>query len=224
MSENQLAVETREGRGKSYTRKLRSAGRIPAVCYGSSLESTPLVLDPTALDKLLRKSSAGMNTLIDLQGGGLDGRVVLVKDLQRDPVSGRMLHADFYAVDADRAIEVSVPVHVVGTPVGVSLGGGILDFPLREVEVLCLPGAIPQELPVDVGALELGDSIHVRDLALPGGVELVSDPDLTVVSVVAPAKAEEEAAPAEEAAVGEGAEAPAEGEAPADAEKGSDDD
>jgi large subunit ribosomal protein L25 len=208
VAENQLAVETREAAGKGNARKLRAAGRIPVVCYGAGLPSKSIQVDPTVLDKLLRKSSAGMNTLIDLQGGGLDGKVVMVKDLQRDPVSGRMLHADFYAIEADKAIEVEVPVHIVGTPTGVTLGGGILDFPLREIEVLCLPGAIPEELSIDVSALELGDSIHVRDIALPAGVELVSDADLTVVSVVAPAKPEEEPVAAEAAAEGEAAAEP----------------
>ena len=94
-----------------------------------------------------------------------------------------------------------------------TFGGGILDFPLREIEVLCLPRAIPEELPVEVGTLQVGDSIHVRDIALPAGVELVSDPELSVVSVVLPAK-EEEAAPVETVAV-EGAEPGAEGAAPA---------
>lgn len=210
MSETQLAVEARENTGKGYARKLRAAGRIPAICYSASMEATPLQLDPAALDRLLRGSAAGMNTLFDLQGGGLDGRTVLVKELQRDPVRGFILHADLFAIDVDKTIEVEVPVQVVGTPVGVSLGGGILDFPMREIEVMCLPRAIPEELRVDVSALELGDSIHVRDVPLPEGVELISDPDLTVVSVVAPAKAEEEVTAAEEEEA-EGAEAPAEG-------------
>jgi hypothetical protein len=90
---------------------------------------------------------------------------------------GALLHADLFAVDVDKAIEVKVPVRIVGTPTGVTFGGGILDFPLREIEVLCLPRAIPEELPIDVAALQVGDSIHVRDIALPAGVELVSDPD-----------------------------------------------
>jgi hypothetical protein len=85
-----------------------------------------------------------MNTLIDLSGGGLDGKVVLVKELQRDPVSSLLLHADLFAVDVDKPIEVKVPVRIVGTPTGVTFGGGILDFPLREIEVLCLPRAIPR--------------------------------------------------------------------------------
>jgi large subunit ribosomal protein L25 len=215
VSENQLAVESRQITGKGHARKLRAAGRIPAVCYSPSMEATPVQLDPNELDRVLRKSAAGMNTLIDLQGGGLDGKVVLVKALQRDPVRGSLLHADLFAIDAAKQIEVAIPVHVEGTPVGVTLGGGILDFPMREIEVLCLPGAIPEELRVDVSALELGESVHVRDVLLPEGVELISDADLTLISVVAPAKVEEEVVAAEEEAAEEVEGAAAEG-APAE--------
>jgi large subunit ribosomal protein L25 len=220
--DHQLAVEPRTATGKGHARKLRAKGRIPAICYSPGSGATQIQLDPHALDRLLHKSSAGMNTLIDLSGGGLDGKVVLVKELQRDPVSSSLLHADLFAVDVDKPIEVKVPVRIVGTPTGVTFGGGILDFPLREIEVLCLPRAIPEDLPIEVGNLQVGDSIHVRDIPLPAGIELVSDADLSVVSVVLPSK-EEEAAPVETVAVeGEGA-APAEGAAAAadgeDAEK-----
>jgi large subunit ribosomal protein L25 len=214
-SEHQLAVEPRSGSGKGHARKLRAAGRIPAVCYSPGSAATQIQLDPKALARLLQKSSAGMNTLIDLSGGGLDGKVVLVKELQRDPVLGVLLHADLFALDVDKSIEVKVPVRIVGTPLGVTFGGGILDFPMREIEVLCLPRAIPEDLPIEVGNLQVGDSIHVRDIALPQGVELVSDPELSVVSVVLPAK-EGEAAPAEAVAVeGEEGAVPAEGAEPA---------
>ena len=213
MPDHQLAVEPRTTTGKGHARKLRANGRIPAVCYSPGSGATAIQLDPQTLDRLLHKSSAGMNTLIDLSGGGLDGKVVLVKELQRDPVMGVLLHADLFAVDVDKPIEVKVPVRIVGTPLGVTFGGGILDFPMREIEVLCLPRAIPEELPIEVGNLQVGDSIHVREIALPAGVELVSDPELSVVSVVLPAK-EEEVAPVEAVAV-EGAEPTAEGAAPA---------
>jgi large subunit ribosomal protein L25 len=218
--QHQLAVEPRATTGKGHARKLRAKGRIPAVCYAPGSGATAIQLDPGALDRLLHKSSAGMNTLIDLSGGGLDGKVVLVKELQRDPVSSVLLHADLFAVDVDKPIEVKVPVRIVGTATGVAFGGGILDFPLREIEVLCLPRAIPEDLPIDVSALNVGDSIHVREIALPAGIELISDPDLSVVSVVLPSK-EEEVAPAEPVAVeGEEGAVPAEGAEPAaDAEE-----
>jgi large subunit ribosomal protein L25 len=172
------------------------------------------VLDPRPLEKALRTSSAGLNTLFDVKGGGaFDGRSVLVKELQRDPVQGSLLHADFYAVDLTKEIEVSVPVHLVGSAAGL-LNGGIVDHQLREIQVKCLPTAIPESFSLDVSALDIGDTLHVRDVLLPEGVTLVSNLDLGVVSVVIPAKAEEEVAAAE-AAAAEAAAAPAEGEAAA---------
>lgn len=215
MAENVLAVELREGTGKGVARKLRATGRIPGIYYGDGGPPKPVHLEARALERLLATSAAGMNTLIDLKGGGLDGKVVLVKELQRDPVKGRAVHADLYAVDVDRVVTVSVPVHLVGNATGVANQGGIMDHALREVELECLPRAIPEEIRVDVTHLELGDSVHVRDLVLPEGVELLTDPDLSVASVVAP-RVEEEA-PAEGVEEAEGIAAPAEGEAPAEA-------
>jgi large subunit ribosomal protein L25 len=215
VAENELVVQVREGTGKGVARKLRAAGHVPGVCYGRNAPSIGVALDPRALDHLLAESTAGMNTLIGLRvegGGAYDGKPMLVKELQRDPVTGSMLHVDLYAVDLQQAIQVSVPIHVTGIAEGVKMGG-ILDQTLRELELECMPEAIPQEIPVDVSALEIGHSLHVRDLALPEGVTLQSDPDLAVVLVAAPA-AEEEEAPAE---VEPGAEAPAaEDEAPSE--------
>lgn len=212
MAENALEVEIREAAGKGVARRLRATGRIPAVCYGSGQEAVSVSVDPTALRRLIEHSDAGMNTLINLRGGSVDGRMVLVRELQKDPVRGRYLHADFYAVNIEQTVEVAVPLHIVGKAPGVELGG-ILDHQLRELELECLPLAIPKELEVDVSGLQLGESVHVRDVPLPEGVTLKSDPDLSVVSVVAPSKAEEE--PAEGAELPEGEVAP-EGEEPAE--------
>ena len=227
MGEFALGVELREQRGKGIARKLRAAGRIPAVCYRRNGEAVPVSLDPKELDRLLRKASAGINTLIDLKvvgGGDFDGRQVLVKELQRDPISGAYLHADLYAVDLQQTIHVSVPINLKGTPIGVSLGGGILDHATRELDVECLPNAIPEEFSIDVSELEIGDSLHVRDIAVPEGVEILNDPDVSIMSVVAPAVAEEEA-PAEAEVEGEAAEADAKADAAQEdsAEKKSDD-
>ncbi len=228
MGEFALGVELREGRGKGVARKLRAAGRIPGICYRRNAESIAVSLDPNELDQLLRKASSGINTVIDLKvagGGDFDGRQVLIKELQRDPISGAYLHADLYAVDLKQTIHVSVPVHLTGTAIGVTQSGGIVDHATRELDVECLPNAIPEEFAVDVSGLEIGDSIHVRDLEIPEGVELLNDPDVSIVSVVAPAIVEDEA-PAEEELEGEGEVAP-EGEAEAaseePAEKKSDD-
>jgi large subunit ribosomal protein L25 len=209
-------------------RKLRASGRIPGICYRRNAESVAISLDPNELDRLIRKASSGINTLIDLKmagGGDFDGRQVLIKELQRDPISGAYLHADLYAVDLQQKIHVSVPIQIVGTPVGVSLGGGILDHATRELDVECLPNAIPEEFAVDVSELEVGQSVHVRDIKVLEGVEILNDPDVSIVSVVAPVVVEEEA-PAEEEEGVEGEAAP-EGEAAApseeSAEKKSDD-
>ena len=199
MAENSLGVEIREATGKGVARKLRAIGRIPGVCYGQK-ETQAISLDPRELDRLIRASSSGMNTLIDLKvcgGGSFDGKKVLLKEMQRDPVSNAPLHADFFALDMGHRIEIAVPVHATGIPVGVSMAGGILDQALREINLECLPHAIPEEILVDVTDLEVGMSLHVRDLTLPEGVELRSDGDLSVVSVVAP-KAVEEEVPTEE--------------------------
>jgi large subunit ribosomal protein L25 len=225
LGEFAIDVEHRNGAGKGVARKLRAAGRIPAVCYRRNAPPESIALDPRMLEKLLRSSSAGMNTLIDLRFSGesdFSGRQVLLKELQRDPVSGEFLHADFFAVDLLNTIQVSVPIHLQGTAAGVQMGG-IVDHALRELEVECLPNAIPEEFTVDVSALDVGESIHVRDLALPDGVTLISDDGLSIVSVVAPAAAEEEAPTeeeGEEGAVAEGAEPAADGEAPPEEKSG----
>jgi large subunit ribosomal protein L25 len=136
-----------------------------------------------------------------------------VKELQRDPVRGRPLHADFYLIELDKTVEVSVPIHLVGRAPGVE-EGGILDHPLREIELECLPQAIPEGVDVDVSLLNVGDSIHVRDLTLPEGVSVQTDENQAVASVVAPAVVEEPVVEELE----EGEEAVAEGE---EAEEGS---
>jgi large subunit ribosomal protein L25 len=133
---------------------------------------------------------------------------VLVKELQRDPVRGRPLHSDFYLVELDKKVEVSVPIRLLGRPEGDELGG-ILDHPLREIELECLPRAIPESVDLDVSGLQVGQSIHVRDLELPEGVSVRTDGNLAVASVITPAVVEE---PVAEEEVAEGEEAVAEGE------------
>jgi large subunit ribosomal protein L25 len=218
---NALVAEVRDATGKGVARKLRAAGRIPAVVYGRGTESRAISVDPKALLQLLQKSGAGMNTLIELSVDGT-AKTVLVKELQRDPVRGRPIHTDFYLIDLDQKVEVSVPIHLKGRPEGVELGG-ILDHPLREIELECLPRAIPESIDVDVSALDVGDSIHVRDLELPGGVSVRTDANLAVASVVAPVVVEEpvveEVEEAEEA-VAEGEEAAAAPAEPAEGEEG----
>jgi large subunit ribosomal protein L25 len=214
VAENVLSAETRSETGKGANRRLRVIGKIPGVIYGKGRDAQSVTLDPRALETLLHKSGAGLNTLIDLSVSGRTD-TVLVKELQRHPVYGSYMHVDFFKVDLTQKITVSVPIHFTGKARGVEFGG-ILDHPLRELEVECLPRAIPEFVEVDVSALEIGQAIHVSELRLPEGVEVKTDPTLPVASVVLPA-AEVEATPVEtvvEGEVAEGAEAAA---APAEA-------
>lgn len=219
MGDASLAVEIRTEKGKGMARRLRRDGRIPGVVYGGQMTATSITLDPVELDTLISKSHAGVNTLIDLTGPSeVSGKTVLVKELQRAPVRGELMHADLYEIDPNARITVSVPIHLTGTAEGVTMGG-LIDHSLRAVDLDCLPRSIPDEIVVDVTALDIGDSVHVGDLPLPEGVELLTATELSVVSVVAP-KAEEEPTVEEELLEGvegeEGA-APEGDAAPADA-------
>ncbi len=217
MAEHLLSADDRSATGKGPNRRLRMAGRIPGVIYGKGREAQSVVLDPTALEKLLHKSGAGLNTLIDLSVAGSTD-TVLVKELQRHPVHGTYVHVDFFKVDMTQKIIVSVPIHFIGKARGVEFGG-ILDHPLREIEVECLPRAIPEHIEVDVSALEIGQAIHVRDLRLPEGVQVMTDAELPVASVVLPA-AEVEATPTETVVEGEVVAGDAAAAAPAEEAKG----
>lgn len=203
MSETALVVEARTSTGKGAARRLRAEGRIPAILYGRGRESLPLALDPRALEKILR--AGGANTLLDLTVEGhpeIKDTVALVKELQRDPLRGTIVHADLYAVDLNRTVRVEVPVHLVGKARGLEFGG-ILEHTLREIELECLPRAIPDFIEVDVTALEVGDVLHARDIQLPEGVTMVTDPEQAVVAVALPqaeSAGEAAAAPAEAAA------------------------
>ena len=198
MAEVSIALESRSGTGKSYNRKLRAKGRAPGVVYGSGKEPVSVSFDPKVLEGKLSESHAGINTLFDLEGdSSVANRVVMVKDLQREPVRGAVLHADFYEIDLAERLHVSVPVHLSGTPPGL-LEGGVIEHALRELELACLPNAIPDEVVADVSGLALGQSLHVADIQLPEGVELVSNSELSVVSVLLPKIIEEEVVEPEE--------------------------
>jgi len=215
MGDVKFAVESRESKGKGSARKLRQRGLAPGVVYGGGREATAIAFDTAALERLLASSHGGINTLIDLEGdSAASGRTVIAKDLQRAAVRGEILHGDFYEIDLKQKIHVSVPIHLEGSPEGVLLGG-VLDQQLREIDLLCLPNAIPDEIVADVSGLELGDSLHVRDLTVPDGVEIDFDEVLTIATVLVPrglkdGEGEPEVdaeAEAEAGAEGEGAEA-----------------
>jgi len=194
-----LRATKRETRGKNEARRLRQAGQIPAVLYGEKNEATPIAVDPKVLRRILH-SEAGVNSLISLQVEGEAPTNVLVKEYQLEPVRHGLLHADFLRVAMDREITVTVPVVVKGEAKGVKQQGGVLDFVHREVQIVCLPGEIPEHIEIDVAELLLGQSVRLRDLASGVKWKPVSDPDLMLVHVVAARTVVEEAPAAAEVA------------------------
>ena len=198
-----LEAVKRSTRGKNEARRLRAAGKVPAVVYGAQKEgdvpkTIELSVDPKPLMRILH-SGSGVNTLITLKVEGEGDSRVLVKEFIVDPVTSHLLHADFYRVNMDRRIKVSVPVVIKGEPRGVKVEGGVLDFVHREIELETLPGEIPESIEVDVSNLGLNDAIHVRDVVGQARWIPISDTDMMLVHVIMP-RAVEEPAPADAAA------------------------
>lgn len=191
MGEVSIDVVARAEVGKSANRKLRASGRVPGVVYSRNSDPVSVSLDPVQLERKIQSSHAGINTLFDLEGeDSVAGRTVMVKELQRDPVRGAVLHADFHEIDMAQRLHISVPIHLEGEAPGVSLGG-VIEHTLREIELSCLPGSIPDEVKANISALEVGDSLHVSDLSFPEGVEVLTDEALSVISVILPRVVEE---------------------------------
>jgi large subunit ribosomal protein L25 len=197
----QLEVTTREETGKGAARRTRRAGQVPAVLYGAGIEPVSLRIDRRTLERVVH---SGANTLLDLRGpDSVKGKIALVKELQRDPLSREAVHCDLHAIDTRKKLHVSIPLHFAGKPAGVEMGG-VLDILARELEIVCLPMIIPDSIDIDVSALEIGDAIHVRDLPLAEGIEVVTDSALTLVHVVPPRVDRPAAAEGEGAAAAEG--------------------
>jgi large subunit ribosomal protein L25 len=193
-----LEAVKRDGRGKNEARRLRAEGRIPAVLYGTRKdaklpEGVPVAVDPKEVLRILH-SDSGANTLITIKLDGAESRV-MVKEYQLDPVTHKLLHADFYQLAMDKAITVTVPFLVKGEPKGVKLQGGVLDFVTREIQVQCLPTEIPEHIDIDVSELMLHQSVRVKELPQDPKWKPLSDPETMIVHVVLP-KVEEVAAPA----------------------------
>jgi large subunit ribosomal protein L25 len=188
MPEIVVTAESRTESGKNANRRLRIKGLIPGVVYGAKKETLPVSVSPKDIGTVL-KSASGENTLFDLDLKG-SRRKVILKEFQREPLKGKLLHVDFYEVALDKRIEVKVHIEIMGVPVGVKTQGGILDFVTRELEIECLPAAIPDKISVDVTGLELGKHLRVSDLQIPDNVTVLTEPGVVVVHVVAP-RAEE---------------------------------
>ena len=191
-----LKGELRSVVGKEGAKRLRRAQRIPAVVYGGQRGPVPVTVNPLELLKVLE---AGENVLINLSLGGDGGQtsLVILKELQRHPAKGQVLHADFQEVSMDRKIRVEVPLVFTGEAVGVKDKGGILEHTLRQLLVECLPLSIPERITVDVAGLDIGDALHVSDITVGEGIRILDEGARVIASVLAPA-AEEVAAPTEE--------------------------
>jgi large subunit ribosomal protein L25 len=192
MASAQLSGNVRENGGKGVARSLRSAGRIPAVIYGHGREPQSLSIETRELEKLLSHISAE-NTVIDLTVDGKSART-LIREIQRHPFKRQILHVDFQELVAGEKVIVRLPIVLMGVPAGVRMDGGVLDQTLRELEVEVDPSNIPNHVEVDVTELHIGSSVHVSDITLPEGVEIVGDGDASVCVVSAPRAAVEETA------------------------------
>jgi len=183
-----LEAVKRTGKGKNEARRLRASGKVPAVVYGAQkagdkVAPVPVAVSPKEMMRILH-SASGVNTLITLTVPGESTQRVLVKEFQLDPVTQHLLHADFYRVNLERKITVTVPLVLHGEAKGVKQQDGVLEFLHKEVEVECLPTEIPEHLDIDVSELELGQAIYMRDIAANVTWTPVSEPDLMLVHVV----------------------------------------
>src|SRR5690242_8193818 len=191
-----LSANPRQATGKGGARQARFRGKVPAVIYGHGRETQPLELEFKALEKALQGIEPA-STIIDL---AVDGKTVktLIREIQRHPLRPDIIHVDLYDIHATEKVKLKVPVHLVGNPDGVRNAGGVLDQVIRDVEIEVLPEDIPDRVELDVTALKIGDSLHVKDLAIPKATILLAG-DLTIATVVPP-RAEEVAAPTTETA------------------------
>jgi large subunit ribosomal protein L25 len=212
MAEILVSAKGRTDRGKNAARRLRREGLIPGVVYGGKGENVAVAVDPKALQKVLR-SEAGRNSILKLDIADHGPTNAILKSWQVDPIKENFLHADFYRIAMDVAIRVTVPIHTTGEARGVKVDGGILELIMREIEVECLPGDIPEHIDVDVSDLGLNGALRVSDLPATAKVKILESAEQVVVHVVSVKEEVVVAAPGAAVAVeGEAAAAPAEPE------------
>src|SRR5688500_17679610 len=184
MATASLSAEARTETGKGVARKLRAAGRVPAVVYGHARGAQSLSLATRELEKLLSQISAG-STVVELSLGGAVTKT-LIREVQRHPLKTQILHVDFQELVAGEKVIVDLPLVFAGVPAGVRLSGALLEQILHSIEVRVAPAHIPNHVDADVSHLAMGHSLHVRDIVLPEGLEVLSDEDATICAVIAP--------------------------------------
>ncbi|MCD6213782.1 MAG: 50S ribosomal protein L25/general stress protein Ctc [Candidatus Desulfofervidus sp.] len=200
-----LKAQVREKTGKEISRKLRAQGLIPAILYGPSTQPIPLVVNPIAVLKVLEKEQSA-SSFLDLEitdGKTSQVKKALIKDVDFHPATDQLIHVDFYEITVGKELTLEVPIVIVGKAKGVEKGG-ILEQNLRELTISCLPKLVPSHIEIDVANLDIGDSIHVADISVAEGIKIENDPQVPVVTLVAP---EEVKAEAEEEELEETAEA-----------------
>lgn len=178
-----ILAKPREGKfNKNAARRVRVSGLIPAVIYGAGQDAIAVTVDPKAITKILH-SESGHNTIFDLNIEGGAASKAMIVDWQREPIKSKLLHIDMKRIAMDKMMRVSVPVQLVGVPIGVKTQGGILDHVLREVEIECLPTNIPSHIDVDVSNLEMNQAIHISDLPHSGNLKFLGEEDATVAHI-----------------------------------------
>jgi large subunit ribosomal protein L25 len=196
-----LKAQKRTLVGRNAVKKVKEKGLVPGVIYGSQAEPMTLQIDARELTTVLAHASSE-HVLVELEivdGSQSTHRLALIQEVQHHPLKRALLHVDFHAVLATEKIISEVPIEAVGEALGVRTFGGLLEYSLRTLEVECYPQDLPDLVQIDVSNLNIGESLHVRDIPLPSGVEAITDEDLTVVSVVASRVGEEVTEPVEEA-------------------------
>jgi large subunit ribosomal protein L25 len=183
MSQDVLVVPKRDTFGKAAVRELKKSGMIPAVIYGLNEPPVAIAISPKAVARVIA-SEAGMNSVVFLQREGTDiKRHVIIKALQRDPITSRLRHVDFMRVDMTHKVRVKVPVRLIGTAIGVKSQGGVLDFSHREIEIECLPSIIPAHIDVDITNMSVGDSIRFEQITLMPNIVFTGDAHQVVCSL-----------------------------------------
>ena len=200
-----LSARPRQEAGRNAVSKVRARGAVPAVIYGARDTATNLEVDRKEIENLLSRT-VGENILVELEirdGTKTTNRISLIQEVQHHPVRGEIIHVDFHAVSLTEEIEAEIVIESEGEPVGVKTFNGLLQQSVRSLPIRCLPQNLPEIIVVDVSSLNIGESLHVRDLKLPPGVTAEADEDLTVFLVSEPTVAEEPAPTAEEPAAPE---------------------
>jgi large subunit ribosomal protein L25 len=196
-----IEAQKRTPGGKNANRRLRSSGIIPAVIYGPGKQPISISVDPQIVRDILH-SEAGRNSIFTINVDGSAQSNAMVKDYQLDPILGHLIHVDFIQIAMDQKLTLEVNIELVGDPEGVKVGGGLMDFVTRSIEVECLPKDIPETIEVDVSKLQINDYVRVKNIEIDPKVKILTEPDVVVVTIIPPIK-EEQPAEAEAAATAE---------------------